>query len=110
VAGIFFGVKKWSETWDWYLDRFRDGPILAAVKKPQFRTMIDVGALARRPSFGQTAAPTEKFVKQVPKGYKPEAIAQQVSRKEKSVLASLRRLERRGKVVVDGFGEWFLKA
>jgi hypothetical protein len=30
---VYFGPKKLLETWDWYLDRFRDRPILQVLRE-----------------------------------------------------------------------------
>jgi len=71
------------ETWDWYWERFRDNAVLLAMYPRRF---VRSGGVAGH--SGQT--------KELP--YEVKQIAEQLKRKETSVLRSLHRLLRRGKV------------
>jgi hypothetical protein len=108
AAAIFLGFKNWWETWDWYLDKFRDGKILAVVKERKFTTQLDAPFFQPRgiPDMNQVPfkSQTPFKTKQVEGGHAPEKIAKQVGRSPKTVLKSLGRLERRGKVTKDGMG------
>lgn len=96
VATVYYGPCKMLETWDWYWDRFRDGDVLLLLHSRKFAPNI-----AAMSNFGNQPAP-----KELP--YQLDDIASALGRKNKSVLGSMERLWRRGKVEPLGTG-WRLK-
>jgi hypothetical protein len=102
LVPVFFGVKKWTEIWDWYLERFYDSKVLLAVRKRMFHKVPDV-------PFPWLRGQAQLKMKTVEMGHSPESIAKIVGRTSRSVLKFLKRLERGDKVVVDYSGHWFPK-
>jgi DNA-binding MarR family transcriptional regulator len=81
------------ETWDWYIDRIgHDDPVHEIVRKPKYKPIYVQNNVAAYDS-------------QVEIPYTPEEIANQVGRKQSSVIRSLKRLEKRGRVR-DVHGGW----
>jgi predicted Rossmann fold nucleotide-binding protein DprA/Smf involved in DNA uptake len=86
LATIYYGPKKMLETWDWYIDRIgHDDPVSEIVRKPK-----------HKPIYVQNNVAAYDSQVEIP--YKPEEIANQIGRKQSSVIRSLKRLEKRGKV------------
>jgi hypothetical protein len=81
LAAIYYGPRKILETWDWYIDRFRDNAVMQILErnpKPTVRMDFD--------------------------SYEPstvEHIAEKVRRSPSFVRKSLRRLEVQKRVAYD---------
>jgi hypothetical protein len=81
LAAIYYGPRKIMETWDWYVGRFRDNPVIRIIElnpKPTLRMM---------------------FSDDTP--YTVEVIAEKLQRNPSSVRRSLHRLEIQKRVVYD---------
>ncbi len=78
LGGIYYGPRKMLETWDWYLNRFRDEPILD---------------LMRERSLLATELRTHAI-----EGYSVGELAQALNRDQKSIANSLGRLKRKDRV------------
>jgi hypothetical protein len=84
TAAIYYGPKKMLEVWDWYVDRFRDRPVLAILKHRQLSQQAPFLNFAMRGGISQPA-PIEF-------PHFAEDIAKALNRSKKSVLKSLNRL------------------
>jgi len=87
LTAIYYGPRKVLETWDWYVNRFLDEPVLKVLRD---RRLIHASVLT---NFGQPNAPRE-----IPYG-EPE-LAETLERTRQSVGKSLYRLRGRGKVEI----------
>jgi hypothetical protein len=98
LAALYYGPRKVLETWDWYLDRFLDQPIVDTMNELRMpsRVMPD-------PRGSQYAAPT--IVKIVEDGsYSVNDLAIILNRSHKSIGGSLRHLQKKGTIVQQGGG------
>ena len=95
AATVYYGPKKMLETWDWYIDRFIDRKVMDAVRFPK-----------PAPARGQS-----NYGPQPPKEspYETYELAHMTGRSESAVIASLRRLEKRGKIKLTHDGKWIRK-
>jgi hypothetical protein len=75
------------ETWDWYWDRFRDNEVFLIISQRK---------IIRRPGGYVVVHGVSPPMTELP--YHAGGIAAQLGRKESSVLRSLERLRRRGKI------------
>lgn len=80
VAALYYGPKKMFETWDWYMDRFRDHKVMEYLEAQITRNNYSTASGGRQ----QQALP--KTVSE---------IMDATGRSEKSVRSSLRRLKRK---------------
>jgi hypothetical protein len=88
AAVIYYGPQKMLQTWDWYVDRFRDRAVYSILKNRLMNVPPRLyGAFGMQGNAGQIEFPW----------YAVE-IAQALKRSEKSVFRSLLRLEDKGKV------------
>jgi hypothetical protein len=96
LATIYYGPRKMFETWDWYLDQFRDRKVMDAISVP-------------KPA--RSGASLSNFGPPPPKEspYELYELAHMTDRSESSVMASLRRLQKRGKVKLTHDGKWIRK-
>lgn len=78
LAAIYYGPRKMLETWDWYLNRFFDEPVLDVLRENSL--------LAK-----------ELRVRPV-EGYSIGELAELLNRSQQSIGKSLRRLKRKGRV------------
>jgi hypothetical protein len=85
LAAVYYGPKKMLETWDWYWDRFRDNEVFLVVER----------RLISHPPRSNYVVPR---MAPMEFAYTVKEIAERLGRKESSVLASLKRLRRRGKI------------
>jgi hypothetical protein len=84
LGAIYYGPRKMLETYDWYLDRFRDNDVFFLIQR---RKMVSMGAVAN------FAPPS---LKELP--YTVKEIADHLARKESSIERSVNRLTKRGKL------------
>jgi len=87
---LYYAPKKMLETWDWYLDRFRDHKVLAFLEEQIVR------ANYVKPE-GRPQSATPKSVRDIAEG---------THLSEKKVLGSLKRLKRKKAVTAMPNGEW----
>jgi len=92
VAAIYYGPRRMLETWDWYWDRFRDGEVLIIFHRRKF-----MPPPSGQSNFGPAHTPIE-----IP--YTAAEIAGMLGRSKKSVVGSIKRLWRRGKLEMYGSG------
>lgn len=95
LAATYYGPRKVLETWDWYIDRFRDAPVLGILQERR---------LVHRASMQNWLPPPPP--EEIEYGL-PE-IAERLKRSRKSVGKSLQRLRKRGKVEIYR-GGWRIK-
>jgi hypothetical protein len=97
AAAVYYGPQKVLETWDWYLDRFRDQRVMDVVRRKRQTTYV----LPRNSMSDPHAIGTKD------EGWTAEQIAESTGREVSSVSKSLRRLARRKKVSegTDGWRE-----
>jgi hypothetical protein len=86
LGAVYYGPRKMLETWDWYWDRFRDSKVLLLIQR---RKLIPPSG--GQSNFGHPPPPVE-----LP--YEIQEIADFLGRKKKSVIRSVKRLWRRGKI------------
>jgi hypothetical protein len=94
-AAIYYGPKKMLETWDWYLNRFRDEAVLDVLRTRRFAPRPNLYA-AYLTQSGHLGNPEHPEQREIP--YYPGEVAKILNRKEESVEKSLVRLRRRGRV------------
>ena len=90
LLAIYYGPKQVLETYDWYVDRFRDRAVLDLLEHAITIPHVDM--------FQQKIQ-----VRTIP--FAPSTIAKRLGRSEASVLRSLRRLERHRKAM-PSMGGW----
>jgi hypothetical protein len=98
VGAIYYGPRKMLETWDWYLDRFKDQPIIDAMLELRMppRVMPD-------PRGPQYASPA--IVSIIQEGsYSVGDLAKILNRSHQSIGKSIRRLKKKGKIEQQGGG------
>lgn len=84
AAAVYYAPRKVLETWDWYVDRFLDSPVLNILRDRR---------LIHRPVMNNwsPAPPPEEVEYGLPE------IAEKLSRSRESVGKSLQRLRKQGK-------------
>lgn len=87
------------ETWDWYVDRFRDAAVLDELRIRKFS--LGSPAMQVRGEVHSAIVPHE-----IP--YSSKEISESLGRSEESVIKSLKRLGRRGRVEKSFWG-WTFK-
>jgi hypothetical protein len=97
IATVYYGPRKVLETWDWYLDRFLDAPVLDIVRE---RKLVHRGQSLS--NFGPPPVPEEVE-------YGLNELVAKLKRDRQSVAKSLKRLKRRGKIE-QYRGGWRLKS
>jgi|ERR1700691_2370349 hypothetical protein len=88
-AAIYYGPRKMLETWDWYLDRFLDRPVLNLIKDRMFTKSPNLRMRKGIPiSMGE---PTEA-------AYTAAYLAFSLHRSIRSISKSLERLYAQDKI------------
>jgi hypothetical protein len=96
IAALYYGPKKLLETWDWYLDLFRDAKIMNAIRVPKpYRSNAALS------NFGPQPAKES--------GYEVLELMDNTGCSENRVRKALVRLEKRGKVHRMHDGKWIRK-
>jgi hypothetical protein len=97
VPVVYSGPRKVLETWDWYVDRFRDQPVLNAMRDgklvPRHLTIPLMQPIG--PSF---AAPTQNTLIVKEGTYSVGDLANILHRTHRSIGKSVRRLKAKGKI------------
>lgn len=105
VPTVYYGPKKVVETWEWYVDRFRDRPILEVLREVRIPKRLGpfspIGP-------GETTHPTIKAIAQHG-SYSVDDLSQVLNRSHRSIGKSLRRLRAQGRIELD-HGGYKLKA
>jgi len=99
VPTLYYGPRKVLETWDWYLDRFRDRPILEVLREVR----IPKNLAPFNPSGPGEIHPT---IRDIAKhgSYSVGDLADILNRSHRSIGKSVRRLRAQGKIVLDRGG------
>ena len=97
LAAIYYGPRKMLETMDWYIDRFRDRPVLTVLKNRIFAQPLNQRPRKGGYIFPPTEAP-----------YTAAYLSFRLNRSIKSITKSLDRLYAQDKIerYMDG---WRLK-
>ena len=102
VAGVptaYYGPKKVLETWDWYVDRFRDQPVLDVMHHVRFPQNL----APLNPTGPGQASPT--IIAIMRHGcYSIGDLADILNRSHRSIEKSVRRLRAQGKIEPDHGG------
>ena len=96
---VFYGPKKALETWDWYVDRFRDRPILEVLREVKIPKKL---APCNPSGPGQVSPTIVAIAKQG--SYSVGDLANILNRSHQSIGKSIRRLREQGEVELDHGG------
>lgn len=99
VPTVYYGPKKLLETWDWYVDRFRDRPILEVLREVRIPKKL----APFNPSGPGEVSPT--IISIAKHGsYSVGDLADILNRSHRSIGKSVRRLRAQGKIELDHGG------
>jgi len=90
LAAIYYGPRRMLETWDWYCERWWDNEVYFVISRRKIIPPAG-GAVQSNRNWPPVVRPTEL-------AYTTKEIADYLGRKESSVVRSLKRLRRRGKI------------
>ncbi len=99
VPTVYYGPKKLLETWDWYVDRFRDRPILEVLREVRIPKKL----APFNPGGPGEVSPT--IISIAKHGsYSVGDLADILNRSHRSIGKSVRRLRAQGKIELDHGG------
>ena len=99
VPTVYYGPKKLLETWDWYVDRFRDRPILEVLREVRIPKKLAPFSPGGPGEVSPTIISIAKHG-----SYSVGDLADILNRSHRSVGKSVRRLRAQGKIELDHGG------
>ncbi len=97
VPAMYYGARKALETWDWYVHRFRDEPILQLMR--DCKLVPAEHNFALEPQLGPNHLPATPNALIVKEGtYSVGDLSHITKRSRRSIGKSMRRLRAQGKV------------